>query len=298
MTSQTEIRHTLGAGGTFVLRSASGSIRLAGGESDEIVVLARSTHRDLPDLNVERGPGRLLVEPPRIGFSLLHGPDLDIEFDVTLPKSARVDVKAVSADITVSGLDGEQDYKTVSGDLYFSGTNGRVSVLAVSGDVRFDGTKRLELTVTTTSGDIRLDGELFEYLRAKSVSGDVIVTGRVAVGPRHSVETVSGDLILRTIGGVTVEPARALDIGRSGRRPIVVGDGAAQLSFRSMSGEERVTMVADGPPAPAAQPDAPTSSYRTQPPASTRLDVLRALERGEIDVEEAARRLEEVSIDA
>jgi hypothetical protein len=298
MSRQTEIRHTLGAEGTYVLRSVSGGVRLAGDESDEVVVLARSNHGDLPDLNVERGPGRLLVEPPRIGFSLLKGPEVDIEFDVTLPRSARIDLKSVSAVITVSGMNGEQDYKTVSGDLYFSGTNGRVSVLSVSGDVRFDGSKRLELTVTTTSGDIRLDGELFEYLRAKSVSGDVSLTGRVAVGPRHSVETVSGDLVLRTIGGVTVEPARALDIGRSGRRPIIVGDGAAQLSFRSMSGEERVTMIADDRRVPPAPPEPPTSTYPTHPPATTRLDVLRALERGEIDVEEAARRLEEVTVDA
>jgi hypothetical protein len=33
-------------------------------------------------------------------------------------------------------------------------------------------------------------------------------------------------------------------------------------------------------------------------PATTRLDILKALERGEIDVEEAARRLEEVGVDA
>jgi DNA-binding transcriptional ArsR family regulator len=33
-------------------------------------------------------------------------------------------------------------------------------------------------------------------------------------------------------------------------------------------------------------------------PPPTRMDILRALERGEIDVEEAARRLEEVGVDA
>jgi len=47
---------------------------------------------------------------------------------------------------------------------------------------------------------------------------------------------------------------------------------------------------------PPSRPEPPTKpTPRTAP---TRLDILKALERGEIDVEEAARRLEEVGVDA
>ena len=67
-------------------------------------------------------------------------------------------------------------------------------------------------------------------------------------------------------------------------------------------------------PAPVNRPDEPTvhampaypwdppirpePGAKPTPPTPTRLDILKALERGEIDVEEAARRLEEVGVDA
>jgi len=44
---------------------------------------------------------------------------------------------------------------------------------------------------------------------------------------------------------------------------------------------------------PPAMPTKPTPQT-----AATRLDILKALERGDIDIEEAARRLEEVGVDA
>jgi hypothetical protein len=65
-----------------------------------------------------------------------------------------------------------------------------------------------------------------------------------------------------------------------------------------MSCEAQDTGTADTLKPPAYY-DPTTSTYRsTAAPAATRLDVLRALERGEIDIDEAARRLEEVGVDA
>jgi hypothetical protein len=303
MSDQMEIRHDIGADGTLALRSLSGSVKLTGSDGSEAVVIARATGGGrLPELIVERGPHRLLVEPPRVGLSILRGNDVEIDFDITLPRGARIDLKSVSADVTGSDLVGEQNYKSVSGHLYLNSPAGRLTVQTVSGDIRLDGGRQLELNAMTTSGDVAVEAHLVDELRVRTVSGDVRVTGRLGEDRRHSVETVSGDLILRSAGGVTVEPARALDIGRNSRRSFVIGDGAAALSFRSMSGEERVT----GPdtqsgksPFPTTEPAA-TSAPPPWPPATagTRLDVLRALERGEIDVEEAARRLEEVGVDA
>jgi hypothetical protein len=84
---------------------------------------------------------------------------------------------------------------------------------------------------------------------------------------------------------------------------MVSGDGTARLRFRSLSGDVRLTGVAGRtthavpnepqtappqppqPPAPPAPPAAPQMSNEDS------LEILRALERGEIDVEEASRRL-------
>lgn len=299
MGNHVEIRHAIGADGMLLLRTISGNIKLTATDGPDAVVLARSSSGEPPELSVERGAGRLLVEPPRAGLSILRRREGDIDFEVTLPRGARVDVKSVGGDIRGNGLEGEQDYKSVSGDVRLARSGGRLTILSVSGAIRLDGGRKLELSATTTSGDVTIEAELVDFLRARTVTGDVRITGRLSDGPRHTVETVSGDLTLRSTGGVTVEPSRALDIGRGARRPVVIGDGRAQLSFRSMSGEARVTTAA-GYDAGEASDDSPPTTAETRPATTpaTRLDVLRALERGEIDIEEAARRLEEVGADA
>jgi hypothetical protein len=339
MSDQTVIRHDIGQHGVLELRTVSGTIRLSGTDGEAAAVTVRGNSDALRDLAVEREPGRLLVQPMKVDAGWFKRSNVEFDFDVVVPRGARVDIKAVSADVLASGLIGEQTFKTVSGDVHLAGGAGRISVQSVSGDLHVNGARQLELSATTTSGDVHVDAQLLELVRAKTVSGDVRLTGRLSDGPRHTVETVSGDLILKSVGGVTVEGSRALDIGRSGRRPVVIGDGRAQLTFRSMSGEERVSgptgSDAPLPPRPAepprppavprpvdpwpidnndeqtvnampaqpweppAWPTAPAAPVKPTPqPAPTRLDVLKALERGEIDVEEAARRLEEVGVDA
>ena len=47
-----------------------------------------------------------------------HG---SVEFDVTVPERARVEITAVSADIASQGLLGDQSYRTVSGDVVVDG---------------------------------------------------------------------------------------------------------------------------------------------------------------------------------
>ncbi|RPH33247.1 MAG: hypothetical protein EHM90_06460 [Chloroflexi bacterium] len=86
--------------------------------------------------------------------------------------------------------------------------------------------------------------------------------------------------------------------GNADRRRLIVGDGAASLSFSSMSGDLSVTrsrqaaaasaMPAVTESADAAEPTAPSLDATA---ANSQTEVLAALERGEIDVDEAMRRL-------
>jgi hypothetical protein len=91
-----------------------------------------------------------------------------------------------------------------------------------------------------------------------------------------------------------VEVKRGLDVASGSGRQLVHGDGAARLRFRSLSGDFDLSggesrgaadMQREGVPPPEALDEAPREDS---------LEVLRALERGEIDVEEATRRLEGV----
>ena len=161
-------------------------------------------------------------------------------------------------------------------------------------------------TSTPSAATSRSFAPRIEQLRAATVSGDVELEGTCADGPEHRIETVSGDPSLGVVGGLTLE-VRGLSTdadvrlphrceGSRDRRRYVIGDGGAQLLFSSMSGD------IDDATCARRTGDAATATHRRRRPHRLRrdrpsidddeqLEVLRALERGEIDVDEAARRL-------
>ncbi|CAN5749476.1 hypothetical protein BH24CHL6_BH24CHL6_10960 [soil metagenome] len=300
------VRHRIGRDGSFALRTLSGSVRLHGTDGDEVILKAASEHGEPPALVVRRFAGGMHVEPERRGKSCLgatFGVDLpDVHFDVELPRGTRVEINSVSADISGSELDGDQSYKLVSGDLELTGIGGRLDAKSVSGDMRLRADGPLEVDVVTTSGDLHVEGSRLEFLRMRSVSGNATVIGGLAAGPQHRVETVSGDLRLEPTGGLTLEASGPIvglrsaiggqTASRRGRRGLVVGNGGAQLRFRSMSGEVSV----DEPTGrDVRQAASAVSADEPDPQADQRssLDILRAVERGELDVDEAARLLSE-----
>ena len=275
--SPAEIRHSIGATGSFSLNNVSGDIRLRGVEGDEVVVVARREgggDQPLP-LVVRRSDGALHIETDeRSGWFSFRNPH-SIGFDISLPAGARVEINAVSSDIQAHGLQGDQTYKTVSGDLVIDGAGGRVSAITVSGDVQLTGVKPIEVNLTTTSGDVEASAPIFQPARLRTVSGDMTVRGGFAAGPQHTVESVSGDLSIEATSGLTVDTKRGLDFSKHNKGPMVSGDGSANLRFRSLSGD--VHLSGSG----VSGEDS--------------MEILRALERGEIDVDEASRRLEGAS---
>jgi hypothetical protein len=299
------VRHTIGANGSFTLRTVAGDVHIEGTDGDEVVVSARDGEGRSrpPSLSVHRTANALRIEPERTAGGILGGslgrlnvPSVD--FHVLVPRAARIEINAVSADISGGDLHGDQSYREVSGDLSLEAVSGRIAVTSVSGDVRLEASAPAEINATTTSGDLEFSAPRLDFLRARSVSGDVAISGELAAGPEHRIETVSGDLRLRPVGGVTVEtsgPAVAIrsELSRlTGRMPdrnsVVVGDGAARLRFRSLSGDVDVRGAEPAHDVQPQQEDPPQHADTT----TNSLDVLRALERGEIDVEEASRRLE------
>ena len=307
------VTHTIGSGGTLSIRTIRGSVRIRGTDGDEARVEARYAHRNLgstgPDedktLKVERLTGELRVEAdetsrglrPGLGM-LLRGGVPAVDFDITMPRTALLRLSGVSADLDVRDLRGAQEIHTVSGDISMDDVSGGITVQSVSGNVLIRGSV-IALDGTTTSGDLSAGAERIESVRARSVSGDLRLSGLLAASGEHAIESISGDLELAPSGGVTVRmtgisgsvhselPHRRESNG--GRRSIVVGDGAATVTFRTMSGDlNLMRMPGSGAP---EQPVSLRSPMRPPDPPDE-LAILRALERGEIDVDEAARRLE------
>jgi hypothetical protein len=181
-----------------------------------------------------------------------------------------------------------------------------LAIRSVSGDVSVSGGEITALRIGTTSGDIRLDSPIRARTgnQIDTLSGDVSLVADT--GMRIEARTVSGDL-------ASDLPHRSE--GRMGRRTLVVGDGSVEVAFRSVSGDLQVhdarrrttaPAAAPQPPAPPPPPAAPPAPASPQAPSvddaaesaatqvvpdDERLEVLRALEAGELDVATAMDRL-------
>ncbi len=217
------------------------------------------------------------------------------EVEGTAPAGCRLELRAVSGDVQASGFRGAQRYQSVSGDLRLADARGSMDIDSVSGDISLRAVAPVSLKVINVSGDLSAQAPVYDSLRIQSVSGDVSVDGELSDATPHAVDTVSGDFRLASASGMTVAVrGMSSDIHSalphrfegSDRRRLIVGDGAASVAFNSMSGDLAVTRSRQQaqPPAPATQPAAPASE-------TDRIAVLGALERGEIDVDEAMRRL-------
>jgi hypothetical protein len=336
------IEHAIGATGFFQLNTSSGDIDVRGTDGETVRISTQDPDDAyvLDQYVVEAGAGSLHVRSPRGGLIEVNigsfkwgrrlgsggGTDLVVE----VPHGARVEIGSVSGDLTISGLDGKQRYKTVSGDIELDDVEGSIDLDGTSGDVRLLASGTVGLELRTVSGDIAARAGVVERLALQTMSGDMRIEGALAPGHEHTIETVSGDTRLITGSGLTIE-ARTVsgDIrsdvphrtgGEPGKRSIILGDGRAHLSFRSLSGDLQLTgkgpvlpasegaawrgeMAAPPPtspvaPQPPARPSAmpPTPQPPVTPPApdpleAARLEILRALQGGEIDVATAGERL-------
>ncbi|MGH2445243.1 MAG: DUF4097 family beta strand repeat-containing protein [Candidatus Limnocylindria bacterium] len=305
-----EIEHEIGPSGSFALRVSSADVELRGVEGSLARVRVTFTIRAATDADADAvlesarfrltasGSELEVSEPKRSesGLGALAGllgmtkASVSPEVHVELPASARVRVEGVSADVVATGLRGPQDFRTVSGDLVLEGGAGEIRLRGVSGDVslRADGPLS-DLEVNTVSGDVSALAPRIEQLRIVTVSGDVEIEGELADGPGHRVETVSGDLTFGAVGDLTVEVRGlssdvAINVahrseGSRDRRRYVIGNGGADLLFSSMSGDASIGAARR------------IGHARVTTTDGDQLQILQALERGEIDVEEAARRL-------
>ncbi len=347
------LTHTIGPDGTLSIRTIRGSVRVRGTDGDEARVEARYADRSGDSANpeedgvlkVERHAGELRVEVdetsrgilPALGV-LVRGGRPAVDFDVTMPRTATLRLAGVSADLDLRDLSGAMEVRTVSGDVSMDDVAGRIRLQSVSGDVLIRGAV-ISLDATTTSGDLSAVAERIQSVRARSVSGDLRLSGPLDPAGEHAIESISGDLELASPGGITARmtaisgsihselPHRRESNG--GRRAIVVGDGSATVTFRTMSGDLNIAqapgagtpepLISEASPTRPPDPPRPTAPTAPAPPAPpmppappafpgtpspqeamlgaaaaemNELVILQALERGEISVDEAARRLE------
>ena len=320
------LEHTIGSDGLLEIRFASGDVRLKAIDGEMVRVRDRRDHDIAEMFEVELGTGSLSLrsDPSRDMFSgrrRRHTPDLDVE----VPRGATVVIESASGEIVGDGLVGDQRFRSASGDITLRAGAGRIEVDAVSGDIHLVTNGTATLSARTVSGDLEVRASTLPSLRASTTSGDLKIAGRLEGAGPFTIETVSGDALLAPAGDARIEMTsitgdlRSELLGRSeggrGRRTLVLGSGQPTVTFRSMSGDLRIVRPQPVQGSAEQRPDEIESETRATlvlpdpAPAErltngalaaayddARLRILRALERGEIDVAEADIRLEALDL--
>jgi DUF4097 and DUF4098 domain-containing protein YvlB len=192
---------------------------------------------------------------------------------VHLPRSASVDVRVVSATLSIDGIDGgaiavrtisgktrvnartpllkvdsvsggielaghaqDADLQTVSGDILAPVLGEKARLQTVSGEIQAAGGPWQSFSLSTVSGDVRLKGALAEggHLGIDSMSGDVQLQLPPETSAKLRASTFSGDL--RSDFG---KPAEA-DHGPGSTLETRIGGGAGSIAIETFSGDLRI----------------------------------------------------------
>jgi hypothetical protein len=279
------LQHEIGAYGEVAIQARSGDVRIRGIAGTIVRITTRHPH-DLDTLVVETPLDALHVRT--------HASD---PLDVEVPAGATIRVEAGSGSLEARGLDGDQRYRTASGDIRGHDLAGDLTVEAVSGDVEVTLSGPGRLRARTVSGDLAIRAGSLTTFRGATTSGDLRIAARFEGPGPFDVETVSGDALVAPAGPLHVESStitgdvraevEAVSAGARGRRALTIGQGGPTLAFRSTSGDLRIVRAIQTGPTPPPPPD-PAAAI------DPRLEVLRSLEAGSIDVPEAGRRLADI----
>jgi DUF4097 and DUF4098 domain-containing protein YvlB len=195
--------------GYVEIYNTSGSIEVTGWKQNKVEV--KGTLGDaVEELIFERDGDEVVI---RVEVPNRHWGDIDAELYIKIPEKSSLEVSAVSADIEVEDVLGEQSLESVSGDIETLGVANDVDAASVSGDIEIkgDGGKGdfegstvsgdiyiLNLSGTidieSVSGDVDIAGGRFDDVHFESVNGDQSFAAALINGGELSAESVNGSV--------------------------------------------------------------------------------------------------------
>jgi DUF4097 and DUF4098 domain-containing protein YvlB len=191
------------ADGALDLQNIAGDVRVTGGRGNEIRIDATKrvrsrdegqTRRMLTDLRIEVNQVGNRVEVRTI-YPRSSGRNISasVDYVITVPTSAIVNLKTISGDVSVAEVKGEVRAESVSGSVDCSATPNLATAKTISGEVRARGiTTQGTLTLGSVSGNVIASGLEARVIEAGTVSGTVQLTNVRA--DRVQAKTMSGDV--------------------------------------------------------------------------------------------------------
>jgi DUF4097 and DUF4098 domain-containing protein YvlB len=215
----------IGRDGRVSIANISGDIVVTGGGGDEVSIEAvkrtRGDRSELANVEVviEERAGRVDIQAEHERTRSdrgRRGDSASVDFTVTIPATASLEVHSVSGSLKVTGVRGSvraetvsgnvtttdtpnlEHAKSVSGDVSLTGAaaDGDLSAGSVSGSITARGLKARGLDLGSVSGDVLLTDVTCERLTIKSVSGSVEYTGTIVRNGRYEINSHSGSVRL------------------------------------------------------------------------------------------------------
>jgi len=192
---------------TVSIDNVAGEIVISGWDRNEAHLTGRLGD-DVEELEIDATGSNLQI-------TVINDDDRNIDdtiLKLRVPRGARIEASAVSADISVSDMDNEKliassvsgdvdiqatsqwvSIESVSGNVGFIGKTSRITAESVSGDVELSGVSG-KIEATSVSGDMELAAGLVESGKFEAVSGDITITAELSDNGSLSAESMSGDV--------------------------------------------------------------------------------------------------------
>jgi DUF4097 and DUF4098 domain-containing protein YvlB len=273
------------------IESTACDITIAGVDQAQVVIKTQ----DMEECRVVRQENRLQITANPLRCDNLV---------VAVPAGCTLRVSSVSGELQVAPLAGDVTLKTMSGDVSVHEITGHLHLHTVSGDVAISHSAIPDLTIETVSGDISLDTELAPdgNYNLHTISGDILVTLDETQRCIVRYQSLSGDF--------SCNLPHELRRQGWGKVEAVINGGGVAIQCNSTSGDLAIRparktsqepgsaqqAVRTNDTRPLSDPFALDKNQATQPASPavprTRMEVLKAIEEGTINVTEGLARLQ------
>ena len=206
------------ADGSVTVSNVAGSVEVAGWSRNQVAVSA-DLGSGVEELIVERDGDNVLI---KVKVPKRNSRNISSDLVIQVPENSSIEVGAVSADIEIADVYGEQRLHVVSGDIVTEAYGEDVQAESVSGDIEIDGDRQMihsrlssvsgdietsqlsgDFEATSVSGDLVIADGSFERVQANTVNGDIAFRGELEGDGRMDVETINGSVDIDFTGDVS-----------------------------------------------------------------------------------------------
>jgi DUF4097 and DUF4098 domain-containing protein YvlB len=272
---QTDTTITAQPNARVQIRNFAGSIKVRTWDRNTVHVVAPTRRKD--DVRIQATDAEIDISA--VGRS---GPSAPLDFEITVPSRASLDIGGTYTVISVEGSRGSVSATTVQGDVTLRGGDGVISLKSVEGSITVqDAIGRVEvngvnkgiqlrnvngdIAAETVNGSITLDGIESSDVDAETVNGRVTYSGAIRDRGRYRFATHTGAVFVSipetsnaTIAATTYQgtfsskfgmPNEAPDSGANPRRRanFAMGNGSARVEVESFQGNIVLARPGDTP---------------------------------------------------